>query len=729
MNMKFFWMTAGLLAAATALAVETKTWTQSEAAEFEKGTLKGLAVSSEGRLSLSPAWKEKFDAGAPHLWCAVQDGKGNLYAAGAEGKVFTVDAKGKGRLLTTLDGGVVYALAAGPKGDLFAAVSPEAKVYRIDAAGKAALHSTLKAGYVWSLLPGPDGSLYAATGAPGQIQRIGQDGRAQIVLDAEETHVRSLAWDGKGNLIAGTEPGGVVLRVSPKGEGFVLYQTAKREVTALVVAADGTIYAAASGNRGTAPATGVSAPAVPVPVPAAQPPGVQIQAGATRVSVPPPSTVGIAPATAGGGEIYSIAPDGEPRRMWSNAQVTVYALALDKDGKLVAGTGNQGRIYRIDNGFSSTRLIDAEPQQVTAFAAGPGGALMSVTANPGKVFQMGPGTETTGTLESDLLDAGAFTYWGRLRYEGEANGGAITLETRSGNLDHAQKDWSAWTPVDGGRGSRIGAPPARFLGWRATLTAGPDGKSPLLKLVEAAYQAKNAAPVLERLEITPANHKFPTASSSLTASSTLSLPPFGQPKRSTPPAASSGDTGAATMNYDKGWLGARWRATDANGDTLEAKVEIRGAQEREWKPLKEKVKESRCSWDASGFADGRYRLRVTVTDEEDNYPGQGLSASAESDEFVIDNTPPQMEDPTARIEGAKIAIRFKAKDELTALQYAEFSVNGGPWISAQPTTRMTDSLEHEYAVETAKPAGSEFTVAVKVADENDNVTVRKVTVH
>ncbi|MBI5084916.1 MAG: hypothetical protein HZB13_10020 [Acidobacteria bacterium] len=182
------------------------------------------------------------------------------------------------------------------------------------------------------------------------------------------------------------------------------------------------------------------------------------------------------------------------------------------------------------------------------------------------------------------------------------------------------------------------------------------------------------------------------------------------------------------MTFDKGWIGVRWRASDPNGDSLEAKLEIRGVEEREWKPLKDKVKESRYSWDATGLADGRYRLRVTVTDAGDNYPAQGLSAAAESDEFVIDNTPPQVEGLTARVEGTRISIRFKASDAIAALQSAEYSINGGEWIAAPPTTRMTDSLAHDYVVDAEKPAASEITVAVKVTDENDNVTVRKVTV-
>ncbi len=720
-------MMPAALAAVSALAVETKTWTQSEAAEFDKGKLKGLALSSEGRLSLAPLWRERFDAAVPHLWCAASDSKGNLYTGGSEGKLFVIDAQGKGRTLATLEGGSVYALAVTGKDEVYAAVSPEAKIYRLDAAGKATLFVSLKARYVWALISNSDGSFYAATGDPGQIHKITAGGQASVLFDAEETHVRAMAADGKGNLIAGTEPGGVVLRVSPAGAGFVLYQTAKREVTSLLVAKDGTVYAAASGNRGAVtpavPTVGQTPSAVQ---PAGAAPGGVAVAPRPAATTPPP-TLGVAPV-AGGSEVYRIAADGEPRRVWSNATLMVYALGFDKSGNLLAATGNQGRLYRVDTDYSSTRLIDAEPQQITALAAGRNGSLMAVTANPAKVFEVGPGEEKSGTLESDLLDAGAFTYWGRLRHEAALNGGLVKLEARSGNLDRAQKNWSEWTLVDPAKGSRISAPPARFLGWRATLTAAPDGKSPVLKLVEAAYQAKNNAPALERIEMIPANHKFP-ASSSLTSSSTaMTLPAMGQPKRPTATTPTTTESGSASVNFEKGWMGARWRASDANGDTLEYKVEIRGVEEREWKLLKDELSESRFSWDATGFADGRYLLRVTADDQTDNYPGQGLQARIETEEFVIDNTPPEVAGLAARVEGGRLLVTFKATDLLTALQYAEFSVNGSEWIAAQPTTRITDSLSHEYSVGTAKPAGTEFTVAVKVGDESDNVTVRKVTV-
>lgn len=730
MHMRSLCFTAAF-AACAAFAVETKTWTLAEASDFEKGKLTGLALSSDGKLSLAPLWKELYDPAVPHLWCAARDAAGNTFAAGADGKVFRVDASGKATVLATLEGGSVYALAALPNSELLAAVSPAGRIYRIAADGKASLFASLPVRYIWALVRSSAGILYAATGDPGQIHRIAPDGASTVLFDAAETHVRSMTLDAKGNLIAGTEPGGVVLRVSPAGEGFVLYQTAKREVTAVAAAPDGSIYAAASGNR--TPAT----PSVPTPpqmvqvqvqpatpAPAAQP------AAQPRPTVAPPPAISVS-ASSAGSEVYHIAPDGEPRRIWSSATLTVYTLAFDPAGRPLLGTGNEGRIYRIDSPVAYTRLVDALPQQITAFATAPNGAVVAVSANPGQVFLLGPGLEKSGAFESDVLDAGAFTYWGRLRHEGVTAGGSIRLEARSGNLESTQKNWSPWSPVDPAKGERIAAPPARYLAVKATLSAASNGASPTLSLLEAAYQEKNSAPAIERIEITQPNYKFSATSSSLSASTTITLPPVGQSPRRThaAPQPTTTETASVTMSYDKGWIGARWRATDLNGDTLQSKLEIRGAGETQWKPLKDHLKEARYSWDSTSFADGRYRLRVTVDDSIDNYPGQQLSAASESDEFLIDNTPPVIEGLTARVEGSKIVIRFRAADALTPLQSAEYSVNGGDWIAVPPSTRITDSLAHDYSAETVKGAGTEYTIAVKVLDERDNVSVQKVSLH
>jgi hypothetical protein len=74
-----------------------------------------------------------------------------------------------------------------------------------------------------------------------------------------------------------------------------------------------------------------------------------------------------------------------------------------------------------------------------------------------------------------------------------------------------------------------------------------------------------------------------------------------------------------------------------------------------------------------------------------------------------------------------VDVVFHAKDPLSTLAKAEYSINGSDWMVVEPTTRLTDSMEHDYRVEVDRSAG-ENTVAVRVADENDNQSVAKIVV-
>jgi hypothetical protein len=154
-------------------------------------------------------------------------------------------------------------------------------------------------------------------------------------------------------------------------------------------------------------------------------------------------------------------------------------------------------------------------------------------------------------------------------------------------------------------------------------------------------------------------------------------------------------------------------------------VEIRGVKESAWKPLKDKIREHYYSWDSTAFPDGKYLLRITATDAPANPPEQALTASAESEPFLIDNAPPEITGLSGANQGTKLDIRFHAKDALSTLAKAEYSINGSDWMVVEPTTRLTDSMEHDYRVQVDRSPG-ETTVAVRVTDENDNESVAKI---
>ena len=99
------------------------------------------------------------------------------------------------------------------------------------------------------------------------------------------------------------------------------------------------------------------------------------------------------------------------------------------------------RSIALDSDHSYTRLLNVAPTQVTGFCAAPDGSIYAVTGNIGTIVSIGPELESSGTFESDVFDAGAFTYWGRLS-DGAKGSGSIAFETRSGNLNRPQKNWS-----------------------------------------------------------------------------------------------------------------------------------------------------------------------------------------------------------------------------------------------------------------------------------------------
>ena len=298
-----------LLAASALFAGQTRTWSQGEFADFEKGIVKNLSLRSDGQLTLAPLSRELFDTSSAYLWALAQDSKGNLYAGGGNGaKLYRIPPDGKGKLLADLDALEIHAIAVDSKDRVYAATSPDGKVYRIAGNGKPEVFYDPKSKYIWALAFDSQGNLLVATGDPGEIHRVAPDGKGSVFFKSDETHVRSMTIDASGNAIMGTEPGGLVMRVSPAGEGFVLYQTPKREVTAVAVARDGAIYAAAVGAKQAALPAPAPAPVAPAPAVAT------VTVNAPGTAVPAPS---VAPARHGSTAGFAGCARGRERRQRS----------------------------------------------------------------------------------------------------------------------------------------------------------------------------------------------------------------------------------------------------------------------------------------------------------------------------------------------------------------------------------------------------------------------------
>ena len=731
------------LCAGAAVAEHTRRWRQSTYEDFLKGTTKGVAVRSDGRLELAPKFTQLADADASYLWTIRLDAKGTPYTAGGSpAKVFKLDSAGKAAAVFESNELSAQAMAFDAKGTLYVATSPDGKVYRVGAAGEKTVFFDPKTKYIWDIAFSADGTLYVATGDKGQIYAVTPDGKGSVFYASDEAHVRVLAFDGKGNLIAGTEPSGRVLRLSKAksgaAEGFVLYETPKREVTALAVTADGTVYAAAIGERthtaASAGGTSVSGAAAAAMVSAGT--SVTVVSSGPGAAQPQSPFVAFPPMLSSG--IYRIAADGAPEELWTSRDDVVYSLGLASDGRLLAGLGNSGALLAIDGRGVFAQLAKAGSAQITGIVRGAGGKIFLCTANPGKLIALGPEYEAEGTYESRAFDAQLFSEWGRLEWWSPPAGGAsansagskeprLEFYARSGNTEDPGKEWSKWYGPYATSGAQTEAPAARFFQWKAVIHDGRPGDG--IEWVTIAYQPKNVAPVIDGIALQDPGVRAqapPNLSAGGPATVALKFPPAA-------PATGSGlvitTSSASSAKFDnppqgtaqKGWQSVLWNAHDDNEDELRYSVWFRGENEKNWKPLKENLDQRFYSFDTTSFPDGAYYLKIVASDATSNPPDKALKTERESERFEVDNTPPVMSKVETAVAGNAVTARFTATDTGSSIERAQYSVDGGEWTLLAPVRGISDGKQESYEFRANGLKAGEHTIAVRAYDRFENV--------
>ena len=709
----------GLASVVAVLGEGTQTWQQSSFDELTKGTATGVAIRSAGGLELAPAFKPLSTTASAYLWSLASNAQGDVYAAaGSPARVYRITPDGHSSVIFEPQELQVQALVVAKNGTVFAATNPDGKVYKLEprsaipdkrtpsepgaaASGwTSSVYFDPDTKYIWDLALDSSGDLFIATGDHGEIFRVTPAGQHSVFFTSDEPHIRVLAFDLQGNLIAGSDGSGLIYRIAPDGKAFVLYSAPKKEITALAVDKSGDIYASGVGTK----RPGATVPIVPLVTPSPQvssSPNPQ-QSGMVITTVTPtaPIVMGNFPApgaaTAGGSEIYRIAPDGSPTSIWSSNEDLVYALAFDANGRLLAGTGNRGHIFAVSGEDRFLDLLQASASQVTAFAQAPHGGLYASTSNLGKVFLLGSAPESDGTYESDVFDAHIFSRWGRAEFRGAGN---VELFARSGNVDNPDRNWSPWGQVNLQKGAEVTVPPARFVQWKAVLH--PGNPAPQVDSVTLNYLPKNVAPDFDNVTVQAGVRYQP-----------LPKPPAGSDNDNATPAGQHFEQPPPTV-HDRGSIGVKWAVHDDNDDHMVYSLYYRGDGQSRWLLLKDDVTDKFYSFDASLLPDGGYTVKVVASDAPSHSPGDALTAERESSHFDVDTTPPRIENLAATVEGSQLHVAFRASDTFSPIRNAEVSIDAADWQYITPVGELSDSRSESYdfriALHPEKPAAGETT--------------------
>ncbi len=724
MNKKSFLVVMALFAAVPLFAVSPQTWSTTTPDEFLGGEFeKGFAVTSRGELRPGPTVRKIVSIDDPFVLAQATDAQGTIYlGTGNAGKVYRLRG-GKLEQIFKSSEPEVYALALN-RGRLYAASSPYGKVYEIDlASGASKTFFESEEAYVWALAIHPDGSLLVATGLDGKVYKVGADGKGKVFFDAPEAHVRALVVAGPNRILAGGADQGRIYEIDANGRGRALYDSPFSEITSLSAdVTTGVVWAAAvtSTLPATAPARPQAQPGTagqsqqqPAPADEKKP-----ESESASVSVDVSSSYDdAAPSVAaktGASEIYRIAPDGFVEVATRFEKETVYALAVSGADRVFAATGPNGRVYEIAKGEVS--LIGVVPEKQAVSLAKRGGTLTLTTTNGGAVYSFEEATSSEAEFRSAVQDTVRFSSFGRYRMVGSSlEGCKCAVSFRSGNTSTVDETWSEWSsPVEAIAGA-VSAPPARYIQWK--LRVERPAAAMRIDSFDISFVNRNLAPVIESVNaLEPGavfvNSAYPSSPQVLEATNPDEYGIFNS--LDTP--RERNDPGKRL--FRKGYRTIVWRARDDNGDPLRTDLHFRAAGSSAWIRLRENVTENRMNFDTSQLPDGRYEIRITVSDEPGN-PRSPLSTSREGVEVVVDNSLPTI---ASRVEGARARIRVS--DSLSAIIRAEYSIDAKEWVRLAPVDGIGDSPVEEFEIDVSAAKGK--FVVVRVVDEQYNVATANV---
>ncbi len=194
---------------------------------------------------------------------------------------------------------------------------------------------------IWAMAQAPDGSVYAGTGHRGRVYRLDPSGKTSLFWSSDQPEVFAVAVDPGGAVYAATSPDGKIFRIQD-GKGVEVFAPHTKYIWSLEFAKDGTLYAGAG-----------------------EP-----------------------------GNVYRIDKSGHGELYYETGQTNVTSLAVDPQGRVLAGSEPNGILYRISAKDKAFVLYNANLPEIrsiipmadgTIYAAALGGSMASRTGQLGSL--------------------------------------------------------------------------------------------------------------------------------------------------------------------------------------------------------------------------------------------------------------------------------------------------------------------------------------------------------
>ena len=718
--------------------------------EVASRNLVGLAARSDGRL-INAATVSRLPGTieADLLWSLAADEQKIYVGTGPDGKLFSLAADSRDANAAILEAELpdshILALAAVPTGGVLAGTSPKAFLAWVRD-GEIVAQTRLPAGSILDILVYADdetGKLLAlvATGAPGRIYRVdleqfssaglaaGDSVTVETLADqgitpwavVRDDNIRTLLRLADGRVIAGSAPKGNIYQFAPVGGApRVLAENRNAEVTDLLAWDDG-FFAAITQTNELREAR-VNRPKAANPPAAANNESNDAQ---TAGEIPPPAPPPAAPVEKfrGRAQLIWFPDDGFPETVVNRNNTAFYQLQRHQNWLLITG-GEEGELL----GYDPIKRLNltfagAVAAQVNAIQPLPNSAaFLLVGNNPAGLELLDFTPDGMRTARTDTIDLGVPADFGALRFDHTIlpQDTALTVEMRASYGSDELEGWTDWITATG-QDDGWTAPDLRGRYFQIRLAA----KSPQFEVPAATLYTlpQNQRPRLQNFRVLAPNFALiPAPERAERASTTL-----GQVLQGGKNSGARDSFMSSEVVPQPGTQVVLWDVDDPDSDSLVGTFSIKGPDETAWTDLVVASPAGYAQFEISHLPEGVYRTRLQITETTPRLPDQRLTVTFETDDFLIDRTPPQILSATVERNGNVVAARIRARDQLSLLRGAEFNLNSGANYAVEnPVDGILDGREESFTIElTPVELGGATSVEIVILDQNGNSAARR----
>jgi hypothetical protein len=733
--------------------------------------LHGLATRSDGRLVAGPVLTE-LNATAPLtadlLWTLESAGAPDrwLLGTGPDGRILeaTLDPAKSAfttREIAKLDEPHIFALRRLPDGALLVGTSPHGVLFLVRD-GKVTARASLPVDSIFDILLLPDAQpspqALIATGNPARLYRLdlkqfSSSGVApeklitpaqftarglSLVGEVRDRNLRRLARFADGRVVAGSSPkGNIYVFPAPPVPGskpttlhssapILLQENRDAEVTDLLPQPNGDLYATLVYASSAGDARINLAPSKPTKD------SPDSASGPAQVSFAPP-----AEKFSGRSTLVFFPAGGFPEILSSRSNLAFYRLVRHGDTLLIAG-GELGELLGYDlNARLPLTFAGSSSSQLNALVAVPGapGRFLVLRNNAPGLALLDFNATAERSAETRRIDLGSPALFGALRFDRlrDLTPTALALEIKTSFGSDEVEGWSAWTPL-------VASDPADTA-WRAPALRGRYAKL-RLKLPATATKLEIEKPTFYFL---PQNRR-PTLQEFRFLTPNFALIPGSEPAPSITTSLSSilssskdDDSGPAKRSK-AGFLASQivpapgaqvalWTLVDPDGDNVTATFSIRREGETAWTDLSVSSREPYVSFDTAHLDDGIYFTRLVATEAAPRPLADRLTITFETDNLIVDHTPPVIIEATAARTATALALTVHGRDALSVLEGIEVVLNNGVHETVeQPADGIRDGREETFVLEIPLARAAGATAAeVTLYDLAGNGTTRRVT--